>query len=229
MVRERRKPVTKEITIQISDEQIVTMAKKVGELSTDKALIQAEAQRSKSAFKGKIEEKDGEIARLLKAINEGSTTEKMEVVEVFDFEAGQIEVEHDGNVISVRNMTGEERQMGLKLAPSDPADQGELPLAEVHQLPRAPTLLGEPEPFVTTLPPPDECPAGEVFITGEPDRATMVRYMAIQWKLEIGESAMFRLVDDDAFGTPIKTWQKATTLAPAPAIEQQPTEETQPQ
>lgn len=223
MVRERRNPVTKAVRIQVTDEETVRMARKIGELSTEKALIQAEAARSKSAFKGKIETKDTEIAELLKGINDGMTTETLEVVEVFDFEAGQIETEHDGQVIDVRNMTGEERQMGLKLAP--PA-QGDLPLASVHEIARPPTLLGEPEAFQTTLPNPEDCPNGEAFVTGDPVRPTLVRYLAVCWKLEIGEGAMFKVIESDAFGTTIKTWEKATSLAPAAIQEPQPTEET---
>jgi hypothetical protein len=211
MVRERRKPARKEISIKLSDDQIVEYAKRAGELRSQKALIQEEFARTKASFKGRIEAKESEISELLTAIDEGQITKEAEVVEVFDFDAGEVEVEYEGDVVQVRKMTAEERQLGLKLVekPAEDKPQAELPL-------QAPSQLGDPEPFRTELPAPEDCPAGEVFIGGEPDRATIVKYLAIQWKLAPGESAMFRVTEQDVFGNTVKTWDKAKSMDVAP-------------
>ncbi len=227
MVRERKKPATREITIEITGPQKVEMAEKAGELRSQKAMIQEEFARTKSAFKGRIEAKESEISKLLEAIHSGSYTKEAEVVEVFDFETGQVEIEHDGAVITVRNMTGEERQMGLRMPEKK---QGELALTDEPKASQSPVQAGGLDPWVVQLPICDEA-AQPVHVPGESDRPTVVKYLATTWRQEAGEGATYEVVTEDVFGTPTKCWRRAALfgVAPAPTAEETPTTEEQPQ
>ncbi len=226
MVRERRKPANKEVTLRVSDTEKVEMAERAAELRKDKAMIAEQFARTKADFKGRIEAKESEISELLTAISEGKITKKLEVVEVFDLDAGQVEVEHNGEVIEVRNMTAEEREQGARYK------QPELPLSTPPAPSAAPSQLGEPEPWIVTLPDPKEA-TGPVHVPGEPDRPTKVKYLEITWRQEAGEAATYEAVDEDVFGTVQKQWRRTGTLGvsdkqPEPPAEEQapPAEET---
>lgn len=228
MVRERKKPATREITIVITGPQKVEMAEKAGELRSQKAMIQEEFARTKSAFKGRIEAKESEISKLLEAIHSGSFTKEAEVVEIFDFESGQVEIEHDGVVITVRNMTGEERQMGLRMPEKK---QGELALADTpddKSKAQSPVQAGGLDPWIVQLPICDDA-AQPVHVPGESDRPTVVKYLATTWRQEAGEGATYEVTTEDVFGTPTKMWRRASLLGVAAPEAATPITEEEPQ
>lgn len=197
--------MNKEVTLKIGDHEKVEMAERAGELRKEKAMIAEQFQRVKADYKGRIEAKESEISELLTNISEGKVTKKLEVVEVFDLDAGQVEVEHNGEIIEVRNMTADEREQGARYK------QPELPLATPPAPSASPATLGEPEPWIVTLPDPKEA-NGPVHVPGEADRPTKVKYGEITWRQEAGEAATYEAVDEDVFGTVQKQWRRTSVL-----------------
>jgi len=213
MVSERRKPVNKEVTFKLNDEEIVEKAKQAGLLRNRKAVLQEEFGRVKASYKGRIEAIENDISELLTAIDTGSITKQAEVVEVFDYDTNEVFVEHQGQVVETREMTYEEKQNGLRMK------QPELPGIPATSKP-VPPGIANPEPWEVTLPDPATA-TGPVHVPGESDRPTIVKHLAITWRQEAGEAATYEVTTEDAFGTPVLTWRRSGTLdvAPPPAPE----------
>lgn len=221
MVRERRKPVMKEVTLKVTDHEKVEMAERAGELRKEKTVIAEQFQRVKAEFKGKIEAKEGEISELLGAISDGKVTRKVEVVEIFDADSNEVEVEYNGEVIEVRKMTPDEREQSARFK------QPELPMDIPPPVPQSPPAsLGSPEPWTVTLPKPEE---GQqpIYVPGEADRPTKVVYLATTWRQEAGEAGTYEVVTEDVFGQQQLGWKRAGALTvsdkqPEPINPEQP-------
>jgi hypothetical protein len=202
---------------------MIAKAIKAADLRLARASILEEFARVKSTYKGRLEEKENELSMALATIKDRQEKRVADVVDVFDFEQALVITLFGGHEVETRVMTPEERQLGFKFKTND-KDQGSLPLAD--KTPSAsPTALteGEIEPWRVELPPPEASPNGEVFVTGEPNRPTIVKFLAATWRIEAGESAMFRLRDEDVFGKTIKTWIREG--APAEDTPQQSAEQ----
>ncbi len=198
--------VTREVTFRLTDKETIAKAHKAADLRLARASILEEFARVKSTYKGRLEEKENELSTVLACIKDGSEKRVADVVDVFDFEQALVITLFSGEEVETRVMTAEERQLGFKFK-TNYKDQAQLPLADKTAT-ASPTALtdAQAEPWRVELPDPKEHPSGEVFVTGEPDRPTVVRFLAASWRIEAGESAMFRLRDEDVFGKTIKTW-----------------------
>ncbi len=247
------KQVTRECTFRLSEHEIVGLAKKAADVRLARAAIQVEFARTKSAFKGRIEEKENELSTILQTISEGKEKRVVSVTDVYDFNEGVVDrvlrdagdgvvagIDFDKHVviaeqvadgagglvtqlvvetfhvssddpIESRVMSVEERQVSL---PFKPKAQGDLPLGEPAASPTAQTdaSLGEAflkgqevEPWRTELPDPTT-EGQEVYVTGEPDRPTMVRHLAATWRLEAGEGRRFVATSRDVFGAATLVW-----------------------
>ncbi len=187
--------VTREVTFRLTDEELIAKARKAADLRLARASILEEFARVKSTYKGRLEEKENELSMALAVIKDGKEKRVADVVDMFDFEQALVVTLFGGEEVETRVMTPEERQLGFKFKTNDKEQaQGVLPLDS------------EREPWRVELPSPEAHPSGEVFVTGEPDRATIVKFLAATWRIDAGESAMFRLRDEEVFGKTIKTW-----------------------
>ncbi len=209
--------VTREVTFRLTDKETIAKAHKAADLRLARASILEEFARVKSTYKGRLEEKENELSTVLACIKDGSEKRVADVVDVFDFEQALVVTLFGGEEVETRVMTAEERQRGFKFKTND-KDQAQLPLADktASASPTALTGADTAEPWRVELPNPEDCPSGEVFVTGEPDRSTVVRFLAASWRIEAGESAMFRLREEDVFGKTIKTWIREGAAAAEP-------------
>ena len=226
---ERRK-ATREVTFRLTDEELLEKGRKAADLRLARTAIQEEFLRVKSTFKGRLEEKENELSTTLALIREGVEKRVADVIDVFRFDDAVVETYlHDRDVdsttaepIETRQMTADERQMGFKFKKHD-KNQPELPLPATEPA-KSPATMGDPEPWRTDLPMPEH-DGQEAYVTGEPDRPTMVRYLALTWRLEAGEGALFKVKTEEIFGNPALVWVKDMGSAPAvtaPAPEEPP-------
>lgn len=198
----------REVTVQLDDLEIVTLAKKAGEVRTKKSALESEFGRVKNAYKGRIEELESEITKILTAVQEGQETRTAEVEETYNFHTNSVIMcdSKTGRILDTRAMTVEERQMSLGF--KGPA-QGSLGLSLDTPTP-APVELNAVE--TVTLPDPTSKEQEPIFVPGSPDKATIVLHGAKSWRLEPGEAASFRVAEEEIFGNPTLVYDKASAL-----------------
>lgn len=227
MAKQReRKQITKEVTVTLTDEELLECGRKAAGLRTERLKIEQEFQRVKATFKGKIEEKENELSKLLSVIGDGKETRTLNTVEEYDYENACVVTFLDDREIASRGMTAEERQLGFRFKTKEQEQTDALPSAADR--PRAPgSDPATAEPWEVVLPPPEKVDQ-DVYVPGETDRPTKVRYLAETWRQEPGEAATYVVVEDDVFGTKTLLWRRKSAnvipLTPHPQ-EQPPVEE----
>lgn len=207
MQNEVRKSI-KEVTIKLEGEDLVALARKASLMRKDMNNIELEFGRVKNAYKGRLEGLNNEITKILNAVETEQETVTIEVEEVFDFITNSVVMcdAKNGRYIDRRAMTVEERQLSLGFK-GTPA-QASLDLDKP-----SPVELDNVE--TVKLHDPITVEQDPVFVTGSPEKPTIVVHGAKQWRLEPGEAATFKVVTEEIFGKDTLVYEKAVALTPS--------------
>lgn len=199
---------TKEVTIRLGGDELVQLAMKAGDLRQKKNNTEQELGRVKGAYKGRLEEMESEITRLLAAIQDRQETRTVEVEEHFNFSTNTVEVREaaTGRILDTRAFTAEERQIQLDFPKAEPA-QGTLPLGD----PSAPMEVRH----TVELAPPTEIDQ-EVFIAGDDTRVTIVKSGLKEWRQEVGEAARYVAVSEEVYGAQVLSFERVASFDVAP-------------
>lgn len=198
------KRTSKEIVVRITDLEIVTIAKKAANIRLAKVAIEEEFGRVKSAYKGRIEEKETELNNALVAIREGQEKRIIDVEEIFDYARNTVETRdgQDGRLYDSRAMTAEERQIAMDFDEKKASGaQRELSLRD------PPVDLNSIE--AVTLPDPSK-EGDEHYVTGNATKQTHVTHGVKTWVLGVGEPATFVAHSEDVFGTTMLVYERET-------------------
>lgn len=199
---------TKEVTVRLAGDELVQLAMKAGDLRQKKNNTEQELGRVKGAYKGRLEEMESEITRLLAAIQDRQETRTVEVEEHFNFSTNTVEVREaaTGRILDTRAFTAEERQIQLDFPKAEPA-QGTLPLGD----PSAPMEVRH----TVELAPPTEIDQ-EVFIAGDDTRVTIVKSGLKEWRQEVGEAARYVAVAEEVYGAQVLSFERVASFDVAP-------------
>lgn len=204
---------TKEVTVKLDDAETVALARKASQVRLAKLSLESEFTRVKTAYKGRIEEKDSEISRLLTAVQEGQEMRIVEVEEHFNFNANTVEVREaaTGRILDTRAFTADERQIQMDFPKAEPA-QGTLPLGD----PSAPMEVRHTVELAAP-----ETIDQEVFIAGDDTRVTIVKSGLKEWRQEVGEAARYVAVAEEVYGAQVLSFERVASfdVAPTPPAE----------
>lgn len=219
-----RKESRREVTIKLTDDELLAKGQEAAEVSRQKDEIEAEFAKVKAEFRERIEDKAAALSKALAVIRDKAETRVEDVIDVFDYEHGGVETYLGERLIADRILTAEERQMGL--FPTKAADrQGELELKTSKPI----DLANIPDDWIVELPDPANLKADhEQYVPGADDHVTLVKTAGQSYVLEAGEAATFALETEEAFGQPVRVWRKIQSSklgAPLPgeSVSQQPT------
>lgn len=115
-----RKPVVTTLKFELTDTELVGKADFAGKRSRALTELEAEFDRVKADFKGRIETLRGQIAAALRCADEHAEWREVMADEVHDYEKAEVRTEFDGKVHHVRTMMARERQLELEVK-SEPA------------------------------------------------------------------------------------------------------------
>lgn len=105
--------VTKPINVNLTEDEISEKAKLAGAKGTALRELEADFDRTKKAYKAKIETLRGEIDGLLSVIDAGEEERQAECKEVHDFACNRVVTYYLGSKIDERAMEPHERQESL--------------------------------------------------------------------------------------------------------------------
>lgn len=111
-----RKPVVTTLKFDLTDTELVGKADFAGKRSRALNELQAEFDRVKADYKGRIEKLNGEIAAALRCADERAEWREVLADEVSDYERAEVRTEYNGKVHMTRPMSPREKQLQLEVS-----------------------------------------------------------------------------------------------------------------
>lgn len=127
------KKTRRPITVKFTEHKVMERAREAAELSFRRTEVEEEFGRVKSSFKGRLDDLDLGIAQCLKDVRDGTEQRIVDLEDRFDYTDGVVRTWHGSELISDRELTAEERQIGIKFVEKKvqkEIDDGVIPASE---------------------------------------------------------------------------------------------------
>ena len=115
MPKENRTTAVIDYNHELSQAELLEIGERIGELDEQEEQLDREKNLVVSGFKARLSENQSERKKLSKCLRTGVIEKTAECEIVYDYESGVVQYRdlESGDVVSIRDMTNEERQLNL--------------------------------------------------------------------------------------------------------------------